>query len=128
MCTSPYPRFYVPFRHAVAPEAHEGFGQGVMVLVATAARLLWPDTSGEALPWELQQLVRQGLGIAAICAACNHKDVALSALSCVDGLVGECWPEVRQICLAPCACFLFGLSGCRMCVCRFSAHNFSSHQ
>ena len=59
-----------------------------MVLTSTAVRLLWPAQGGAAL-WEVQQLVQQGLPMAAACAACSHKDVASAALSCLDSLVGQ---------------------------------------
>lgn len=62
--------------------------QGTVVLVMTAVRLLAPE-GGEPWPWEVQQLVQQGLATAAACAPCSHKDVASAALSCLDALVGE---------------------------------------
>lgn len=58
-----------------------------MVLIGTTARVLGTEPAA-ALSLELQVVMQEGLAMASACAACNHKDVATAALSCLYTVVG----------------------------------------
>lgn len=62
--------------------------QGALRVVSTAVRVLWPD-GASGLPTDLQEMIQRGLAASAACSACNHKDVAMAALSCLAAIVGE---------------------------------------
>lgn len=63
--------------------------QSVLNLTITTARnankLLQSDAMGNELP-----LLDKGLYRAAAGAACNHKDIASTSLSCMASIIGEC--------------------------------------
>ncbi|KAK9823984.1 hypothetical protein WJX72_006790 [[Myrmecia] bisecta] len=63
--------------------------QAVLNLTAAVARHC-QSWSGDLAMQQAVPFLQEGLGRAAACATCNHKDVAAAAMSCLATLIGAC--------------------------------------
>ena len=63
--------------------------QEVMHLTAAVAKEYPALEGARALGGAIPPLLGRGMLRAAVCAACNHKDLAAAALQCLAAVVGE---------------------------------------